>query len=199
MRYKTVEGQRYPAPNAKVDAFLNLRTSQRFHFNNSDFPGFNEVEQEQDKVRKELELCEIELPESTNVIEWLISREGFDIVSRLYQRALDECTEDNNAGIPNQEQVLGNPEPEFGQLFAFARVHWVRESDKYRAAELVANGPIDYQEFVNAIWPDGHTKSQLNRLFHALRQKINHEDGLEVTLERVNTNTVQEITKKANW
>lgn len=100
MKYKTVDGHEYPVPNAKVDAFVNLRMSQRFHSNNKDFPEFIEDEQVLARIRKELELCEILLPESTNVIGWLISSQGFDTVSRLYQRALDECDEHNIAGVP---------------------------------------------------------------------------------------------------
>jgi hypothetical protein len=91
MKYKVIDGREYPVVNAKQDALIDLRYMQKHYKSNPTMRMHWEGEEEERNlapIRKQLELCEIELPESVDPLEWLVSPEGLDIVSQMYGRAI---------------------------------------------------------------------------------------------------------------
>lgn len=154
--------------------------------------------------------CLPHLPEQLNELRQWIVESGFqplteapwvdlaEIAMRIQLARISKPKLDENG-----KQIRGDakaesedePKRDCGRLLKFAMNYWARDSDKFRAAELVSDGPIDYEEFVQKMWPCLTDKSQLNRKFHSLLQKVNSEDRLETTLKRVTRNSVQETPK----
>jgi hypothetical protein len=178
MKYKTVDGRKYPVVNAYLDAILNMR-GWRDHYESNptirELWDGDEEERQLEAIRRHFELCEIAIPENTDPLDWFLSDQVGETLDSKFSELTAECS------------------PTGGRLLTYARDHWSRDTDKYRAAELVANGPIGYHEFVSAIWESESDRTRLCNLFHGLCQKINKEVP-DARLVRKPKNTVREIS-----